>query len=239
MAEAPWARGLRAVAWMLVAVLVGALGVGMGFQVREALDRERDFRAAPECASVPVEVSDCLWEQDFTVRGTDLNSGRDGESPEADLELPGGEPWHVTFRNTGPVLSGLAPDEKVVGLVWKGDVVEVRDAEGRRQQTSDGPVGWPEDRLAGAIGCVSFGVVAFAGGLWGLFGRRSRRHVVAAAAVRWHALAIGAAAIVMLWVQAGAGWPMWSIPVGWGVAALVLLGSAVGFALAGLRGVIR
>ncbi|WP_240929407.1 hypothetical protein [Streptomyces coryli] len=97
-------------------------------------------------------------------------------------------------------------------------------------------MGWPEDRLAGAIGCVSFGVMAFAGGLWGVLGCRSRRHVVAAAAVRWHALGIGAAAIVTLWVQVAADWPMWSIPAGWGVLALLLLGSAAGFVVAALRG---
>jgi hypothetical protein len=88
------------------------------------------------------------------------------------------------------------------------------------------------------IGCISFGAVAFVGGLWGLLGRRSRRQVVAAAAVRWHGLGIGAAAIVTLRVQAAAGWPMWSIPVGWGVLTLLLLGSAVGFVVAALRGAV-
>lgn len=239
MAEAAWKPGLRAVVWMLAALVVAGLGVAMAGEVRGALEREREFRAAPDCASVPVKVSACRWEQDFTVRKAALNRSKTGKSPETELVLPSGKPWHVTFRNTGPVLSEMEPDDKVIGLIWYGDVVEVRDADGLRQQTSDGPVGWPQDRLGGAIGCISFGAVAFVGGLWGLLGRRSRRQVVAAAAVRWHGLGIGSAAIVALWVQAAAGWPMWSIPVGWGVLTLLLLGSAVGFVVAALRGTVR
>ncbi|MEJ8655042.1 MULTISPECIES: hypothetical protein [Streptomyces] len=224
---------------MLIALLVASLGVAMAVEVRNAQEREHEFRAAPECASVPVKASACLWEQDFTVRKAASHRGKRGKPPEAELVLPSGKPWHVTFRNAGPLVSEMKPDDKVAGLIWYGDVVEVRDAGGRRQQTSDGPVGWPADRLGGAIGCISFGTVAFIGGLWGLLGRRSRRQVVAAAAVRWHSLGIGAAAIVALWIQAATGWPTWSIPVGWGVLTLLLLGSAVGFVVAALRGTIK
>lgn len=239
MAEAAWKSGLRAGVWMLLALLVAGLGLMVAGQVRGALEREREFRAAPDCVSVPAEASACLWEQDFTVRETALHRGKRSKAPEAKLMPPAGAPWRVTFRTTDPVVSEMEPEDKVVGLVWHGKVIEVRDTDGRRQPTSDGPVGRSEDRLAGAIGCLSFGAVAFIGGLWGLLGRRSRRQVLAAAAVRWHGLAIGAAAIVALWAQAAAGWPMWSIPVGWGVLTLLLLGSAVGFVVAALRGTIK
>ncbi|MFI6207404.1 hypothetical protein ACIBAI_13510 [Streptomyces sp. NPDC051041] len=222
--------------WLVLAVVTLVAGVASALEVRGALEREREFRAAPACASVPVEASGCLWEQDFAVRRADMHNGERGESPEAELSLPSGEPWEVTFRNTGPVASRMKPGDKVVGLIWHGQVVEVRDADGRRQQTSDGPVGWPEDRLGGALACVSFGVTALAGTLWPLLARGRRGHLTAAAVVRWHGVGLGAAAILTLWVQAANDWPLWTIPAVWGVLALLLLASMAAFATAALRG---
>ncbi|WP_406273021.1 hypothetical protein OH779_36240 [Actinacidiphila glaucinigra] len=111
----------------------------MVLQTRGALEWEREFRAAPPCVAVPVKASECRWEQRFTVRSVDTHSG-EPQSPEADFLLPSGKPWHLTFRRTGPVLSQVEPDDRVVGLIWRGRVVEVRDAAGTRQDTSDGPL---------------------------------------------------------------------------------------------------
>ncbi|WP_431962275.1 hypothetical protein [Actinacidiphila sp. bgisy160] len=221
--------------WLLIAVAALAVGVAMVFQTRGALERERAFRAAPPCVSVPVKASECRWEQRFTVRSVDTHSGERAQSAEAELVLPSGKPWHVTFRQTGPVLSQLEPDDKIVGLVWRGRVVEIRDAAGTWQETSDGPLEWPEDRLGGALAGLSFGLVGLVGALWSLFASGSR-HASAARAVRWHGVAMGVAAIVTLWVQAANDWPMWSIPAVWGPLALLLLVSAVAFAVAALRG---
>jgi hypothetical protein len=129
----------------------------------------------------------------------------------------------------------MEPDDKVVGLIWRGRVVDVRDAAGRWQETSDGPLEWPEDRLGGALAGLSFGLVGLVGALWPLFAP-GPRHASAASAVRWHGVAMGVAAIVTLWVQAANEWPMWSIPAVWGPLALLLLASAVAFAVAALRG---
>ncbi|WP_369235237.1 hypothetical protein AB5J56_25260 [Streptomyces sp. R21] len=222
--------------WLVIAVLALVLGVAMAFQVRGALEREREFRAAPACASVPVKASGCLWKQDFTVRKADTHRGERHESPEAELLLPSGKPWHVTFPQTDPVVSGMEPDDKVVGLIWHGQVVEVRDADGQRQQTSDGPVEWPEDRLGGALACISFGLTALVGGVWGLFTRGYRRRAKAAAVVQWHGVGLGVTAILTLWAQAANDWPMWSIPAIWGPLALLLLASMTAFAVAALRG---
>ncbi|MFF7209382.1 hypothetical protein ACFZAU_02460 [Streptomyces sp. NPDC008238] len=222
------------VVWLLIAVTALAVGVAMVFLTRDALEREREFRAAPPCASVPVEVSECRWEQRFTVRSVDTHSGR-RKSPEADFLLPSGKPWHLTFRRTGPVLSQLEPDDKVVGLIWRGRVVEVWDTAGTWQETSDGPLEWPEDRLGGALAGLSTGLMALVGALWALF-TRGPRHARAARVVRWHGVPMGVAAIVTLWAQAAGEWPMWSIPAIWGPIAAVLLTSAVAFALAALRG---
>lgn len=231
-------RAGRAAIWLVLAVVALAAGVALAFEVRGALEREREFHAAPACTSIPVEVSRCLWEQDFTVRKADMHRGERSESPEAELLLPSGKPWEVTFRNTDPVASQMKPGDKVVGLIWYGQVVEVRDADGQRQQTSDGPVGWPEDRLGGALACVSFGVTALVGALWSLFARGKRGHVTAATVVRWHGVGLGTAAILALWVQAANDWPMWAIPAIWGTLALFLLASMVAFATAALRGVL-
>lgn len=131
-----------------------AVGVAMVLQTRGALEREREFRAAPPCAAAPVKASECGWKQRFTVRSVDTHGG-DRQSPEGDFLLPSGKPWHLTFRRTGPVLSQLEPDDGVVGMIWRGRVVEVRDAAGTRQETSDGPREWPEDRLGGALAGLS------------------------------------------------------------------------------------
>ncbi|MGI5376879.1 hypothetical protein ACQEV2_22045 [Streptomyces sp. CA-251387] len=223
-------------AWVLIAVVVLGVGVAMAFQVRGALEREREFRAAPACASVPVEATGCLWEQEFTVREVDTQRRKRREPPEAELVLPSGKPWEVTFPHTDPVVSEMEPGEKVVGLIWHGEVVEVRDADGRRQQTSSGPVGWPEDRLGGALACVSFGLAALVGGLWPLFVPGRRRHARAAAVVRWHGVGLGGTAILTLWAQAANDWPLWAIPAIWGPLALLILTSMVAFVLAALRG---
>jgi hypothetical protein len=228
-------KAIRTVAWLLIAVVALALGVATAFEIRGALEREREFRAAPACASVPVKASGCLWEQEFTVRKADTHRGERSESPEAELLLPSGKPWEVTFLQTDPVVSEMEPDDKVVGLIWHGRVVEVRDADGRRQQTSSGPVGWPEDRLGGALACISFGLTALVGGLWPLFAPGKRRHARAAAMVRWHGVGMGGAAILTLWAQAANDWPIWAIPAIWGPLALLLLASMVAFAIAALR----
>ncbi|GAA4042768.1 hypothetical protein [Streptomyces shaanxiensis] len=227
---------VRTVIWLVLSGVALVAGVVMAFEVRGALEREREFRAAPTCASVPVKASGCLWEQDFTVRKADLNRGRRNGGPEAELLLPTGKPWGVTFRDTDPVVSEMEPGDKVVGLIWHGQVVEVRDADGRRQQTSSGPVGWPEDRLGGALACIAFGLPALAGSLWPLFARGNRRHAKAATVVRWHGVGIGGAAILTLWAQSANDWPMWAIPAIWGPLALLLLACMVAFVLAALRG---
>ncbi|MFC3350213.1 hypothetical protein ACFOOM_22855 [Streptomyces echinoruber] len=223
-------------AWLLIAVVALVFGTATAFEVRGALERERAFRAAPVCSSVPVRASGCLWEQEFTVRKADPHRGERGESPEAELSPPSGKPWEVTFRQIDPVVSRMEPGDRVVGLIWHGQVVEVRDSAGRRQQTSFGPVEWPEDRLGGALACVSFGLAALVGGLWPLFAPGDRRHAAAAAAVRWHGVGMAAAAILTLWAQAANDWPMWAIPAIWGPLALLLLASTAAFVRAALRG---
>ncbi|MGW0989920.1 hypothetical protein ACWD46_27565 [Streptomyces sp. NPDC002486] len=227
---------MRSVVWLLIALVMLGVGAASALQVRGALEWEREYRAAPVCAAVPVTASGCVWEQEFTVRSAAMNRGERGASPEAELVLPSGKPWEVTFLRTEPVMSEMEPDERVVGVIWHGQVVEVRDAEGRRQQTSDGPVGWPEDRLGGALAGVSFGLAALVGGVWPLLARGEPRHVAAAKMVRWHGIGLGGTAILTLWAQTANDWPLWAIPAIWGPLALLILASMTGFALGALRG---
>ncbi|MEU1571354.1 hypothetical protein ABZ519_09385 [Streptomyces collinus] len=148
---------MRSVMWLLLAVVALGVGVASALQIRGALEREREYRSAPACAAVPVEASGCVWEQEFTVRRAALNRGERSESPEAELVPPSGEPWEVTFLRTEPVMSEMQPDEKVVGVIWHGRVVEVRTprAGGSRRPTGrwDGrrtvwAVRWPAPRSA-------------------------------------------------------------------------------------------
>ncbi|MFD8232384.1 hypothetical protein ACFV20_10915 [Streptomyces sp. NPDC059696] len=227
---------MRSVMWVLIALVLLGVGAASASQVRGALERERAYRAAPVCAAVPVTASGCVWQQEFTVRSAALHRGERGASPEAELVLPSGKRWEVTFPRTEPVLSEMQPDEKVVGVIWHGRVVEVRDAEGRRQQTSDGPVGWPQDRLGGALACASFGLAALVGGVWPLLARGEPRHVAAAKMVRWHGIGLGGTAILTLWAQAANDWPLWAVPAIWGPLALLILASMTAFALGALRG---
>lgn len=225
----------RVVAWLAIA-LVGLLaGVASALEVSGALEREREYRASPACASVPVTASACVWEQAFTVRESDTHEDDDEKEPAATLLLPNGKPWNVAFRSTGPVLSHMRPGDSVVGVVWHGGIVEVRDADGRRQQTTFGPVGWPADRLGGALACISFGLVALVGSLWAIIKRHDRRHQRAAAMVRWHGFALGITALLTLGAQSNNNWPMWVIWAIWGPLALMLFATMVASAIAALR----
>lgn len=229
-------QAMWAVPWLLLSALALFAGSVMALEIGDALEREREFRAAPACDSVPVRASGCRWEQEFTVRKADLHRADRSRSPEAELLLPSGEPWEVTFRQTDPVASGMEPGDKVVGLVWHGQVVEVRNAGGQRQQTSAGPVGWPEDRLGGTLACLSFGLTGLVGGLWPLCAPGRRRHARAGAVVRWHGVGMGVTAILTLWAQMANDWPLWAIPAIWGPIALLLTASTVAFTVAALRG---
>ncbi|WP_190197494.1 hypothetical protein [Streptomyces djakartensis] len=182
-----------------------------------------EFRAAPGCVSVPVKASGCRWEQRFTVRTADPHRGERNSSPEAESALPSGERRQVTFLRADPVVSELEPGEKAVGVIWQGQVVEVRDDGGRRQRTSDSPVGWPEDRLGGAMIRLSFGLPALIGGAWPLFARGDRRHGRAASVVRGHGVGMAGAAVLTLWAQSAGDWALWSVPAVWGPLALLAL----------------
>ncbi|MFF9981071.1 PH domain-containing protein [Streptomyces erythrochromogenes] len=229
----------RAVVWLATALLGLLVGVASALEVGGALERDREYRASPVCASAPVTASECVWEQSFSVRDSATNTDERGKPPAATLLLPSGKPWDVAFRNTGPVLSQMRPGDAVVGLVWRGDVVEVRDAGGRRQQTAYGPSEWPADRLGGALAFISFGLIALAGSVWMIVKNGDRRHERAAAMVRWHGVALGATALLTLWAQANNGWPLWAIGAIWGPIALVLLATMTVSAIAALRSTVE
>ncbi|MFD9009635.1 PH domain-containing protein [Streptomyces sp. NPDC059552] len=226
----------RVALWLAIALVSLLAGVMSALEVRGALEREREYLASPACASVPVTASACVWEQGFTVRESDLHTGERGKVPSATLLLPDGTPWKVEFRDSEPVASEMRPGDPVVGVVWHGRIVEVRDSGARRQQTTFGPVGWPADRLGGALAFLSFGLIALAGSLWAVVKRGDRRHGRAAAMVRWHGAAVGVTALLTLWAQANNGWPLWVIWAVWGPLTLVLLATMTASAVAALRG---
>ncbi|MFF4424699.1 hypothetical protein ACFY04_28655 [Streptomyces sp. NPDC001549] len=112
----------RVAVWLAIALVGLMAGVMSAMEVSGALEREREYRASPVCASVPVTASACVWEQAFTVRESATNEsaaseGDDGKKPAATLLPPNGKPWNAAFRNTGPVLSRMRPGDPVVGVV--------------------------------------------------------------------------------------------------------------------------
>ncbi len=227
-------RILRVGGSLLFAVMILAAGVASALQIREALKREREFQAASACAAAPMRESGCLWRQEFTVGGVDKRVTRT-RSPKAELVTPSGELWKVSFSDTGPVLSRLEPGAKVVGVIWHGQVVEVVNGD-MRQQTLDGPVGWPADRVGGALALIPAGLAGLAGGLWSLFpGVEPRRRRVSVI-MQAHGFVLGAAGFVAIMVQHLAGWPVWAIPAVWGPLAFAVLASMVAFVRAVLRG---
>ncbi|MGC0209313.1 hypothetical protein [Streptomyces levis] len=227
---------MRSVVWLVLSGVALVVGVVSAVQVRGALERERAYQAAPVCDTAPARAAECRWEREFTVRSADMNRGERHESPEAVLVPSSGVARHVTFPDTEPVLSEMAPGERVVGVIWRGRLVEVRDAEGRRQQTADGPVGWPADRLGGALACLSFGLAGLVGVVWPLLRRGDRRHATAGQVVRWHGAVLGVLAILTLWARSANDWPLWAIPAIWGPLAVLGLASMTAFVLAALRG---
>ncbi|MEU6314006.1 PH domain-containing protein [Streptomyces sp. NPDC047014] len=221
--------------WLATALLGLMVAVVAGPKAGEAWEREQEFRASPVCASVPLTASRCLWEQAYTVRESMPHGGERQKEPAATLLLPDGAPRNVTFFDSDPVLSRMRPGDAVVGLVWHGDVVEVRDAEGRRQETMYGPVDMAETELGAALTGGSFGLLALVGSVWAIVGGRERRHERASAWVRWHGLALGGGALLATWAQLANGWPLWSIWVLWGPLAVVLLTTMTMTAVRALR----
>ncbi|MCX4808581.1 hypothetical protein OG594_44580 [Streptomyces sp. NBC_01214] len=74
-------------AWLAIALVGLFAGVMSAMEVSGALEREREYRASPVCASVPVTASACVWEQAFTVRER-RQRGRRWEGAGGDVAAP-------------------------------------------------------------------------------------------------------------------------------------------------------
>lgn len=228
-------RGARNAWWLMSALAALAVGAVMVSEFRSAWAEAAAYRAAPVCTTAPVGAEDCRWRETFTVRSVDLHRGSKSESPETELRLSSGESRRVVFPNANPVVSGLEPHDKVVAVVWRGAVVDVRDTDGAHQETRESPVGWSTDRLGGALAFLSFGAAALVGGLWSTFAR-DRRHDEAGRMVCLHGIGLGATALLILWTQSANEWPARTLPIAWAVVATLILANTVGFVRAALRG---
>ncbi|WP_344324233.1 hypothetical protein [Streptomyces macrosporus] len=145
------------------------------------IKRYQDYVAADPCpAHAPAEEwEDCLRTVSFTVKDTEVKSGR---SSSFVATLYGAPSWNgdVDFGDPGPLLEQLRPGDRVTGTVWRGDVVVISKG-GVRQNSSDAPRDEPQ--MTAAIGTLTgllaalglgFGVVRLAGSRGhGLFTWRS------------------------------------------------------------------
>ncbi|MEU9398413.1 hypothetical protein [Streptomyces sp. SID4985] len=123
-----------------------------GLELPRTVERDRAFKEAVSCTSVPRAAADCLSRQPFTVSGIHLWSGRGGDGVYATFTAAGGAEWRTGFSNDGPVLSGLGDGDRVTGTVWRGRLVRI-SAKGETQVTEDSPDTLPESLVAALLVC--------------------------------------------------------------------------------------
>jgi hypothetical protein len=149
---------LAGVAMMIISVRLSAV------DVPEGLANTRAFESAADCPTVPKTPADCLWKQEFAVSGIRLSRGK-RRPITATLTDHWGNEWPTEYRNDGPVLERLGDGDRVVGTIWRGQVVTIA-ARGTEQVTNANPTELAESALIIAIACGSSGlllVIACAG----------------------------------------------------------------------------
>ncbi|MEU7033558.1 hypothetical protein ABZ958_07735 [Streptomyces sp. NPDC046237] len=135
----------------LVALLAGsALLVAW---LPHAVAEERAFRSASACRGAPAE--DCLYASWFTVESVHAQRGK---QPGGWVRVSGHEEGagRVEFSGLGEFLEGVRPGDRVVGTIWRGEVVVLSEG-AAAQRTVSHPVGDP-------LFAAGFGILLVMGG---------------------------------------------------------------------------
>jgi hypothetical protein len=181
-------------------------------------DRLADYRVAKVCAAghpLPGRAEDCLRTVPLTVDTVEETRG-------GYRATVSGAAWRgkVSFGNTGPLMTGVRAGDRVDGILWRGDVMALRQ-DGVRQATSDEPRDEPEALTAvatalgvGASVCLRFGLV------WLVRPDRYRPGLARRAGL-WTIGGLFVSCALMALVVRALGWPDWVVPVGIVPATLV------------------
>lgn len=165
----------------LALLLVGLAGAGGAGWLVQAADEDgnqelRAYAAAPLCAEMPVERSDCRWRGKAIVHAFDRDSGR-GRSPSLTLEYGQGRTERtefVEFGDVGPVFDGLLFGDEVTITIWNGRITTVV-ADGRSQETLAAPYDHVTRTGIGALIVGPTGVLLAIAGAWRLVRPREAR----------------------------------------------------------------
>lgn len=209
------------VVWLLFGVVAVLASVMIStVDVPERLADRRAFESAADCPTAPEAPADCQWKQEFTVSGIRLYRGK--SSPiTATLTDRGGNEWPTEYRNDGPLLERLGDGDRVVGTVWRGQVVKIA-TEGAEQVTRASPTDLSEAAVSLAIACGPSGLLLVIACVWRL--RRRSEPTLSKPMACLVLLSIGlavvaiAAGMLVTWLQA----PVWLIPGLWLPAAAVM-----------------
>ncbi|MFC4504729.1 MULTISPECIES: hypothetical protein [Streptomyces] len=204
--------GLAVVA---ISVLV-ALGLG------DTVERDHGLKSAVDCPSVPLDPSDCLWRQTFTVSEIHLWSGKRSENIRATLTTANGDEWRTGFRDNGPVLDELRDGDTVTGTIWRGLLVRI-SAHGADQPTTDNPDTLPESQLAVLVACGPSSLLLVAACGWRV--RRIRQPEWSRGMKYLRRLAAGltGAGVLAAFLSIGPGLPLWAMPLIWLFPAALMI----------------
>ncbi|GHA05502.1 hypothetical protein GCM10010329_29930 [Streptomyces spiroverticillatus] len=219
-----------AVLWLLLGLALAAVSMWLlAVSVPERYAADRAFRTAPVCpAAARTGAADCLRRVEFVVSDVRLGRGKRGASIRARLTSPETGSLYAQFRNDGPVLDGQKDGDRVVGTLWRGDVVTIA-AGGAEQPTVISPSRLSEASLGLALATGPSGLLlAFACGL------RMRRRAEPRPTRGMRSLVRLAGWLTLASLLASGavhhfGLPLWCLPVIWLPLAALCTGCEVVF----------
>ncbi|MGW1073605.1 hypothetical protein [Streptomyces sp. NPDC002537] len=226
----PLANSAAAIGWLLVGVAAVVASVWLlAVETPERAGRDHALKSAAACPSPPrTAPADCLWAQEFTVSDVHLQKGR-GDRTRATLTSPETGPWRTEYRNEGPLLEQLRDGDRVVGTIWRGNVVKIA-AHDTEQVTDASPTDLAEASLGLATALGPSGLLLTVACGWRWLRRADREPTRPMRALVRLAAALAVAAlppgIAVTLLKA----PLWLIPGTWLPLAALCTWCAVDYA---------
>lgn len=164
-------------------------------------------------AAKPCPAPDCLQDLTFTVGSTVVKSAGRSTRYEATLDRDGSPTRHrkVRFGDSEPLLERLQPGDRVVGTVWRGDIVAIAQ-DGVRQPTSDEPRDEPQITAAFGTGAGLFAALLLGLGLVRLARPRHRAPYTWRGFGRPLAVLLAIVCVALGFSAFWTGLPWWTVP---------------------------